>query len=163
MLQFVMSIDQTSKIVIDARLWGIRHTGIGRYVKNVLENFSADFKKEIVIIVSMESKNEKSLAQYKKFIAHFHPYSFLSQVEIAFMLWRIKPRLVYIPHFTIPLFWKGKVVITVHDLIKHESIGKQTTTRHQSVYWLKYLLYLFLVKRAVVRSSKILLPVNYWK
>lgn len=147
------------KICIDARMWGIKHTGIGRYVENLIENFPGD----VILIVPPDLKKEPKLAKFRKYYAHFHPYSFLAQLEMLWILSVIRPNLLHIPHFTIPVLWPGKMVVTIHDLIKHFSRGRDTTTRHPFLYWLKYYGYLTIVWLAVHRSSHIIVPAKYWR
>ena len=146
-------------ICIDARMWGIKHTGIGRYVEELVDNLPG----EVVLIVSPEVVNEPKLAKFKKFYAKFHPYSFIAQLEMIWLLLQIQPDLLHVPHFTIPVLWWGKLVITIHDLIKHYSRGSDTTTHQAGVYWLKYCLYLFIVWFAVNRADHIIVPSQYWK
>ena len=38
------------KIIIDARFWGPKDTGFGRYVKNLLENLPSEPKTNVVLI-----------------------------------------------------------------------------------------------------------------
>lgn len=147
------------RVCIDARMWGISHTGIGRYVENLVDNLPSD----VVLITNPEVKNELKLARFEKHYAKFHPYSYFSQLEMLWLLWKIEPDLLHIPHFTIPILWWGKMVITIHDLIKHQSKGSATTTRHPLIYWAKYFQYLFVVWFAVHRASHIIVPANYWR
>ncbi len=147
------------KICIDARFWGIRHTGIGRYVENLIDNLPG----EVTLIVPPDLKNEPKLVKFKKYYARFHPYSLLAQLEMLWLLIQIGPDLLHVPHFTIPVLWPGRMVITIHDLIKHLSRGSDTTTRNPLVYWAKYLGYLVIVWGAVHRASHIMVPANYWK
>lgn len=147
------------KICIDARMWGIKHTGIGRYIENLIDNLPG----EVILIVPPELKDEPKLAKFKKYYARFHPYSLLAQLEMLWILSFIRPDVLHIPHFTIPVFWPGKMVVTIHDLIKHISKGKDTTTRNPFLYWPKYFGYLVIVWLAVHRASHIIVPANYWK
>ncbi len=147
------------KICIDARLWGIKHTGIGRYIENLIDNLPG----EVVLIVPSELANEPKLAKFKKYFAHFHPYSLLAQFEMLWILSFIRPDVLHVPHFTIPILWPGKMVVTIHDLIKHISRGHDTTTRHPLLYWPKYFGYLMIVWLAVHRASHIIVPAKYWK
>ena len=146
-------------VCIDARLWGVRHKGIGRYVENLIANLPG----KVTLIVPADLKNEPKLTKFEKYYAQFHPYSFLSQLEMFWLLLCIRPDLLHIPHFTIPILWPGKIIVTIHDLVKHLSRGKDTTTRNQTLYWLKYLGYLATVWLAVHRASHIIAPANYWK
>ncbi len=147
------------KICIDARMWGIKHTGIGRYVENLIDNLPG----KVVLIVHPDLKNESKLKVFEKYYAKYHPYSYLAQFEMFWLLLKIKPDLLHVPHFTIPVLWLGKLVVTIHDLIKHLSRGPNTTTRHPLIYWLKYIQYLFIVWFAVHRASHIIVPAIYWK
>ncbi len=148
-----------TKICVDARFWGIRHTGIGRYIENLIDNLPG----EVALIVHPDLKNEPKLAKFRKYYAHFHPYSFLAQLEMLWILSVIRPNLLHVPHFTIPVLWPGKMVVTIHDLIKHLSLGRDTTTHHPFLYWLKYYGYLAIVWLAVHRASHIIVPAKYWK
>ena len=149
----------TKIICIDARMWGVKHTGIGRYVEELVDNLPG----EVVLIVHPEVKDEPKLARFKKYYAHHHPYSFLAQFEMTWLLLQIKPNLLHVPHFTVPVFWWGKLVVTIHDLIKHYSKGADTTTKNLGLYWFKYYLYLFIVWFAVHRADHVIVPAQYWK
>ncbi len=115
------------------------------------------------LIVSPENLNNPDIAQYPRFAARFHPYSPWAQFEMLGLWQKIRPDLLHVPHFSIPVLWPGKIVITIHDLIKHYSKGSDTTTQNPAFYWLKYLGYLAVVKIAVIRARRIIVPANYWK
>src|SRR3972149_3816442 len=146
------------KICIDARFWGVQHTGIGRYVENLIDNLPTDPHINVILIVHPDQADESKLARFTKYYARFHPYSVFSQLEMLWLLIQIRPDLLHVPHFTIPLLWPGKMVITIHDLIKHLSRGRETTTRNPLVYGLKYLGYLAVVWIAIQRATRILVP-----
>lgn len=148
-------------ICIDARLWGIKDTGPGRYTQNLIDNLPSDPQIRIVLIISPDHPNMPS--DYTTFVARYHPYSLLSQLEMLFLLARIRPDLLHSPHFTVPFFWPGKMVVTIHDLIKHYSRGARTTTRQPWLYWFKYLGYLATVWWAVHRAVHIITPSQYWR
>ncbi len=150
-------------ICIDARLWGTRHTGIGRYIENLIANLPPAAVNQVVLIVPPDLKREPQLAKFTKLYASSHPYSLLSQAEMFFLLLKLRPGLLHVPHFTIPLLWPGRTVVTIHDLIKHISTGPATTTRSPLLYRLKYWGYLIIFKAAVRRSVRILVPAGFWK
>lgn len=147
------------KIVIDARFWGIKHTGIGRYVENLIDNLPED----VILIVHPDQKNELKLAKFKKYYAKYHPYSIASQFEMLTLLIKIKPDLVHFPHFSVPVLWRGKFVVTIHDLIKHYSTGLSSTTRNPLTYLIKQIGYRISVWNAVIFAKAIIVPANYWK
>lgn len=149
------------KICIDARLYGTRHTGIGVYIENLIANLPE--KDKIVLIVDEIANHDSKLDGYQKVVAKYHPYSNFAQFEMWWLLHKIKPDLVHIPHFTIPVLWGGRMVVTIHDLIKHFSKGADTTTRHPVIYWLKYFQYLIIMQITVRRAEKIIVPTKYWQ
>ena len=150
-------------ICIDARFWGINNTGIGRYVENLIDNLPSDPNINLVLIVPPELANEPKLSRFQKCIARFHPYTFLSLIEMHFLMLLVRPDLVHIPHLVAPFLWPGKIVITVHDLIKHQSRGPQASTHSPFIYWIKYAQYLGMSYASISRASHVIVPSDYWR
>ena len=149
-------------LCIDARFWGVRNTGIGRYIEHLIANLPTDPSVRIVLVVPPDLKSEPKLKKFTKIYSHFHPYSLLAQSEMFFLLWRLRPDLTHFTHFSIPVFWFGKFVVTIHDLIKHFSGGMSVTTRHPLVYLIKRVGYHLAMFVAVHRSSRIIVPAYFW-
>lgn len=150
-------------ICIDARFWGIKDTGIGRYTENLIDNLPVDKKTKLVLLVSPQTAKEPKLFRFEKYIIYNHPYTIRSLVETHLALFKIKPDLFHATNLSVPVFWPGKIVVTIHDLIKHYSRGLANTTRSPAIYWLKYLEYRILTFLAILRASHIIVPANYWK
>lgn len=148
-----------NRICIDARFWGIKHTGIGRYVEELIDNLPG----EVELIVHPDQEHEPKLAKYKKYLAIQHPYSLASQFEMFGLLNNIKSDLVHFPHFFVPILWRGKYIVTIHDLIKHYSTSLSSTTRNPLVYFVKQLGYRLSIWNAINFSQNIIVPTNYWK
>jgi len=142
---------------------GIKTRGIGRYVENLIRELSKVKSKELEFVLFVRKK-EKELLPLKPFdhltifVADFPHYSLREQLFMPLVLWKAKCNLVHFPHFNIPVFYFGKFVVTIHDLIKHTSKGTETTTRNPFLYWFKYLGYRFVFWNAVKRAQKILVP-----
>lgn len=151
------------KICIDARLYGIKHTGIGRYVLNLIRYLPADRETQVELIVAPENYSDPELKSFKKYIARLHPYNPFSQLEMLIIWFLARPNLLHVPHFSIPVFWPGKLIVTIHDLIKNYSKGRDTTTKNQLIYQFKYIGYTFVLKQALSRAEKILVPAKYWQ
>ena len=158
------------KIIIDARMYGLEHTGIGRYIINLINqidkiSFQSEDKNEYIIL--LRKKYFDSLAfknkNIKKVLADYSHYSFKEQFLLPFQLFLLKPNVVHFPHFNVPFLWFGKYVVTIHDLIKHQSRGIKTTTHSPFMYWLKHIFYLFIVYSAVKRAKKVITPSKWWK
>lgn len=150
-------------ICIDARLWGVKHTGIGRYIENLIDNLPSNPKVRVVLIVHPDLKDEPKLAKFEKYYAKHHPYSISSLFEMGWLLFKIKPDLLHVSHITVPWFWPGKIIVTIHDLIKHYSPGPQSSTKGPIQYWIKYIQYLLMSWASISKADHIFVPSNYWK
>jgi glycosyltransferase involved in cell wall biosynthesis len=154
------------KIVIDARMYGLEHAGIGRYLVNLIGKIEK-ISKENEFIILLRKKYFHDLRfnnkRFKKILADYPHYSLKEQFFLSLQLIKLRPDLVHFPHFNVPLFYCGKYVVTIHDLIKHESRGMATTTRFSLFYWLKYVVYLSVVWIAVKRAVKIITPSKFWQ
>jgi len=154
------------KIVIDARMYGLEHAGIGRYVMSLVSQIEKLDKKNEYFLL-LRKKNYRSLQfknkRFRKVLVDIPHYSFKEQIFLPGLLKKIKPDLVHFPHFNVPIFWRGKYVVTIHDLIKHQSRGMRTTTKLAPFYWFKYLAYQVNVFSAVKRAQKIITPSKWWK
>ncbi len=155
------------KIGIDCRMYGLKHAGIGRYVLSLVENLLVlDKENEYVLFMRKEFEEIKSVGRRTKFkiievdAAH---YSLKEQLLFPFFLYKEKLDLVHFPHFNVPVFYFGKYVVTIHDLIKHTSRGIATTTRSGLVYWPKYFGYKLVFWLAVKRAAMTLVPSRFVK
>lgn len=154
------------KIVIDARMYGLEHAGIGRYVSNFvreLKNLKTKKLKDIEFYLFVRKNklieiNKEVGDKFKLIVVDAPHYSFAEQILLPLQLIKLKPDLVHFPHFNVPIFWWGRQVVTIHDLIKHTSRGMETTTRTPWLYWFKYLGYKITFSQVVKRASKILVP-----
>jgi len=156
------------KIGIDARMYGLQHAGIGRYVQNLIENlalmdrenqytlFVRDDKSVKSQISNLKSQNKN--LNLKTVIADFRHYSLKEQILFPSLIKKERLDLIHFPHFNVPFLYFGKYVVTIHDLIKHKSRGSGTTTREPWFYWLKYLGYRLVFLSAVKRAKKIFVP-----
>lgn len=154
------------KIIIDARMYGLENAGIGRYLINLINQIEKTDKQNNYFLL-LRKKYFESLnfnnKNFQKVLADYQHYSFKEQFLLPIQLIKLKGDLVHFPHFNVPLLWFGKYVVTIHDLIKHESRGIQTTTRSPLAYWLKHFLYLLIVNHAVRQACFIITPSYFWK
>jgi glycosyltransferase involved in cell wall biosynthesis len=151
------------KILIDARMYGLEHAGIGRYIEQLVNQLILlDGNNDYVILLRKKYFDLLQLPKkWKKILADIPHYSLSEQVKLPQILYKEKADLVHFPHFNIPIFYFGKFVITIHDLIKHTSKGKETTTRDPWFYWLKYFGYKLVFSQAVKRAVKIIVPSKF--
>jgi len=159
------------RIVIDARLYGTKHTGNGRYTMNLVENLveidkqslasKTGKKNKYFILLRKEDYDElKFPANWTKVLADFRHYTFSEQFRLPFILYKLKPDIVHFPHFNVPILYIGKYIVTIHDLIMHKSRGGEATTRPFPIYQIWRLGYYISFAMAVYGSKKIIVPTN---
>jgi len=149
------------KIVIDARLYGIENMGLGRYLVSLIDELkkTEDTEFNFVIILRKKYFNELKLpSNFKKICLDIRHYSVLEQILLPFILYREKPDLVHFPHFNMPVFYFGKYVVTIHDMLMHKFKGVSSTTLPYPLYQIKRFFYSVVFKHAVVRSRLIFVP-----
>lgn len=150
------------RIGIDCRLAGQRHAGIGRYTQNLVKHLVE--KKDVQWVLFFSDTNQareiipQPLSHVREVIVPVKHYSLMEQLLLPVVFSKEKLDLLHIPHFNIPIFYPGKIVITIHDLLWHEQRGSHVTTLPAWKYWLKYLGYKYTVQRAVQKAKHIFVP-----
>lgn len=149
-------------IAIDARLYGPKDTGIGRYTEKLVENLiKIDSKNQYLILLRKEDYNSlKFPKNWTKVLADFKHYTFEEQFKMPLLLMKLKADLVHFPHFNIPILYFGKYVVTIHDLIMHKFTDGAATTRKFPTYQIWRLGYHIAFAKAVYGSKKIIVPSN---
>jgi len=95
------------KIAIDTQTTLGQKTGFGSYVKNLVENLKKIDPGDEYILVRPDT--EKDFSTPQRFI--------WDQVMFPKIAKKQKADILHQPCFSAPLFYKGKVVVTCHDLI----------------------------------------------
>ena len=159
---------QKKHIVIDARLYGPKHTGLGRYTKNLLIALKdlPEFNKfNFTLLVYPELLNEIKSDLGNSFnyrVCKYRHYSLKEQLFLPFFIRQLKPDLTHFTHLDKPILYFGKSAVTIHDLIRHFSKGGETTTKSPFLYWPKYFGYL-LMTRIILWTSFVIVPSDFWR
>lgn len=151
------------KIAIDARMY--QESGIGRYIRNLLTQLQKlDFENEYFILLTKNDfDNLEFRDNFKKVLANFRWYGLSEQIKMPKILHGLKTDLVHFPHFNVPIFYRGKFIVTIHDLIHQHFQMRRATTKDPLTYKIKQFGYNQVFKNAIFRSQKILVPSNYVK
>jgi glycosyltransferase involved in cell wall biosynthesis len=152
-------------IGIDCRLSGPEHAGIGRYISELTVRLINNRTHNWVLFFSNLSQAENVLPKdaFKqsnvqiKFVQVKH-YTLKEQILLPIVFNKFKLDLLHVPHFNIPIFYRGKIIVTIHDLLWHDQKGAKVTTLPAHLYWLKYFAYLMVARMAVNKSAKIIVP-----
>lgn len=149
-------------IVIDARLYGPKDTGIGRYTQKLVESLvKIDTRNKYFILLRKPDYETLNFPKnWTKVLADFKHYTFEEQFKMHSLLMKLNADLVHFPHFNIPILYFGKYIVTIHDLIMHKFTDGTATTRKFPVYQIWRLGYHIAFAKAVYGSKKIIVPSN---
>ncbi|KKT19195.1 MAG: mannosyltransferase [Candidatus Peregrinibacteria bacterium GW2011_GWA2_43_8] len=141
------------KIGIDARLYGPSFTGIGRYVKELIDNLlKVDDKNEYILFMnspgyeSFETKGKN----VKKILVDARHYSFTEQFKFLRAIKKEKVDVMHFTHFNAPIFYKKPFVVTIHDLTLHFYPGKKMTSFYRR------LAYKLVIKAVTTHAKRII-------
>ncbi len=147
------------KILIDARLYGLENAGLGRYVAELVRYLSYNHR-EFDFVIFLRKKYFERLKlpkNWKKVCVDIRHYSLFEQIYLPILIKKENPDLVHFPHFNVPIFYTGKFVVTIHDLLMHK-FSIQSTTLNPLFYLMKRLAYRIVFHKAVYSSSLIITP-----
>ncbi len=147
------------RIGIDARFYGSIGKGLGRYTEKLIAHLEEiDPVNQYVIFLRRENFDEyvPRRENFHKVLADYLWYGWQEQILFPFLLLRHRLHLVHFPHFNIPILYRKKFIVTVHDLILLRFPTVQNTTLGWGVYTFKYILYRMVVAIAMRRAEAVL-------
>ncbi|KKP73079.1 MAG: glycosyl transferase, group 1, partial [Candidatus Moranbacteria bacterium GW2011_GWE2_35_164] len=93
---------------------------------------------------------------FKKVLADYRWYTFSEQINMPKLLNKYDLDIVHFPHFNVPILYRRKFIITIHDLILLHFPTLKGTKLNPIFYWIKFLAYKLAIGSAVRRSKKII-------
>lgn len=147
------------KIGIDARLYGTKHRGIGRYSQKLIENLEKiDQKNQYVVFLSKDNffDFKPQNKNFKKVLVDSRVYSWQEQILFPLMLKKYKFDFIHFFHFNVPFFYRQRFIVTIHDLIISHYPSSRATTLNPLLYKIKLFFYQLIVKSTVRRAQKII-------
>jgi len=136
------SLSNGLKIGIDARMYGARQTGIGNYIKHLIEYLAKLDKENEYTIFLLKSEFEKfkfPASNFKKQKVSAHWYSWREQFILPFEFKKAKVDLMHFPHFNRPILYPTKNVVTIHDLTPKFFPGhKMNSPVRKAGFWLTF-------------------------
>lgn len=150
-----------SVIGIDARFYD--EAGPGRYVKNII-TFLEKIDTYNSYLIFLRKRGFQAYIpanpNFKKVLAEHTWYSFDEQIFFLLQLLKYKLDLFYVPHCNIPVLYPGKLVTAIPDIIMHTFSKQATTTLWKPYFQLKKIVYRMVVRIALLRSFKVIVPSN---
>ena len=154
------------KVGIDARL--VYQTGVGVYIRNLILHLSKT-RSEIIEfhiyargkdIVRLKDQVSSSQKGYN-FVFHITQvswHSFTEQIVFLVQLLRDQIDLMHFPYFSWPVLYFRPFVATVHDTILLTQATGKATTKSPLVYWIKHIVFRFVLLQQVKRAISIIVP-----
>lgn len=149
------------KIAIDLRIFGTKPGGLGRYNQKFLENLIKTDTKNDYFLIFKEKPGFVLPANFKVIICNCHWYGLKEQFLIPYILYKLKPDLVHFTHFNVPIFYYGRFVVTIHDLIMTKFPSQRSTTLNRYLFKVKYWLYNQVIKQAIKKAEKVIAVSQY--
>jgi glycosyltransferase involved in cell wall biosynthesis len=147
------------RIGIDARFFGSIGKGLGRYTQKLIENLeSVDSQNHYFIFLRRENWDEYQphSRNFTKVLADIPWYTLREQVQMPKIFKRCGLDLVHFPHFNVPITYKGKFIVTIHDLILFRYPTRRASTLSAPIYFIKTKVYHRVIKRAIEKSERII-------
>lgn len=147
------------RIGIDARFFGSIGKGLGRYTQKLVENLEKiDHQNQYFVFLRRENWNEyhPQSKNFTKVLADIPWYSLQEQIKMPKVINKCGVDVMHFPHFNIPISYKGKFVVTIHDLILFRYPTRRASTLSAPAYFLKKKAYHQVINAAVKNSAKII-------
>lgn len=152
-------------IGLDARLYG-SDGGIQRYVQQLVNQLAKiDATNQYAVFLNKTNLNEfeTNKTNFGKILADVKWYTIKEQIIMPWKIWRAKVDLTHFPHWNVPLLFRGRFVVTIHDLILLKYPSKKATTLSPLFFAIKYWVYKKVLAHAIYDSLKIIVPSEFVK
>lgn len=150
------------RIGIDCRLWS--EAGVGRYIRNLVKNLAEiDSKNEYYLFLLKKNLKQNLPDNFHCIEAEYSWYTVDEQIKFPKLLHSYKLDLMHFPHFNVPVFYRGKFVVTIHDLIHQHFKMERATTHGPFVYKVKQFAYKQVFSHAVKKSQTVITVSDYVK
>lgn len=153
-------------IGLDARFLG-EAGGLARYSQQLINHLAAiDTANRYAVFLRQnnycEFDNIKR-ANFEKIAADARWYSLKEQFLIPWKIWQTKVDLMHFFHWNVPLLYRGKFIVTIHDLILLKYPSKKATALSPLFFAIKYWMYKKVLRHAIYDSLKIIAPSQFVK
>jgi len=147
------------KILLDARFYGLEHAGLGRYTMNLVQELAKQkTSNEYVILLRRKYFDELKLPKnWKKVKVNAKHYTIREQANLPLVIRKYKPDLVHFLHSNIPIFYRGKFIVTIHDMTMYNQ-GIDATTLPLPLYLAKRIPFKMVFLKSVYESQTIITP-----
>lgn len=135
------------RIVIDARAYS--WAGIGRYIRELVDWLELRGRHKYILLLSAAGKKMYK-GQLETILVDGKYYSWREQTVFWAQLRNIKADIFHFTHFNVPYFFRGPMVVTVHDVTRFIFPGQKRQDLWQQMA------YEMLFRRTVLRAKQII-------
>src|SRR4030042_2957980 len=154
------------RIGVDARFFGSIGKGLGRYTQKLIENLeNIDHENQYYIFLRKENFHEYNphKANFLRVVADIPWYGFREQIYFPGILKKFELDLVHFPHFNVPVLFRGKCLVTIHDLILFNYPTKRASSLSPFFYFFKKLGHRLVIRNALKKSRAIIAVSHFTK
>ena len=142
------------RIGIDARLYRSSAAGIGRYSQNLIKNLlEIDQENQYILFMTPADRQEFKLTTNNSQLTTIDipHYSLAEQTKLPVVIAKEKLDLMHFLNFNCPVKYRGKFIVTIHDLtlLFYPEAAKKTN-------FLKQAAFRYVFKKACQNSSRII-------
>lgn len=120
---------RAAHIVIDARFWRRSTAGLSTYTQSLVRSLAAvDQTNRYTVLITPEDVAEFDVVapNVTALVVPIGHYSLAEQTRLGRVLEQLKPDLVHFLHFNHPVGYRGRFVVTMHDLtVVYFPVGRQ--------------------------------------
>ncbi|OGH88334.1 MAG: hypothetical protein A3J93_04750 [Candidatus Magasanikbacteria bacterium RIFOXYC2_FULL_42_28] len=154
------------RIGIDARMYGPKQGGLGRYIQQLILNLEKiDSVNEYVIFLRKENWDEftPTAPNFTKKLADIHWYGWREQLLLPKILNTAKVDLMHFPHWNVPFFYRQPFVATIHDLLLLHYPTRAASTLGPISYFFKNIAFKFILNHTAKSAKQIITPCEFVK
>lgn len=148
------------RIGIDARFFGARDKGFGRYTENLIKELEKIPDNQIEFFVFLRKNRFNDYAPSKnnfhKILADHRWYGIKEQIFYPMQLRKYGLDLMHFTHFNVPVLYRKKFIVTIHDLTLRYFPTFKKNLLNFMIYQFKNLAYRIVFRRAIKNSEKII-------
>lgn len=149
----------TKTIAIDGRMWGPNFTGIGNYLREIFTRVFI-LLPEYHFTLFLPEEAEGNILTPNNVTPLFTSekiYSLKEQTSFCKKISEVNADLTFFPHFNVPLFFRKKFIVVIHDLTILTFPGKKMSR------WWHRQAYNLVLKHALEKSERILSVSDFTK
>lgn len=152
------------RIGIDARMMTPKQSrGIGRYIEELVRAMLVLAPENRYVLITRQPIHPfSSHPSVETVVADIPWYGWREQLQMPSVLKSLKTDVVHVPHWNVPLFYRGPLVVTLHDLLlRHLPRSARISTRNPFMAAIKRFGYRITLSLAVFKSKVILVPTRF--